>query len=120
MALTDAERVKVARYLGYSILAPTNDYLGRTLTDLGSRPAAEAEVRAILAQIAAVDAATATVSSSTDRAGLSRVEDVWFNTGSGAFAAQTADRNRLIDELANLLGVPRLSGTQGGGPTLRG
>ena len=121
MALTDAERVKVRRYLGYSVLAPTNDWVGRTLTDLATRPAAEAEVQAILAAIADVDEAIAAASSSTSRAGLKRVEDVEFFGGPGALSTMTADRDRLISELSDLLGIPRASsGARNGGAMMRG
>lgn len=113
MALTDAEKIKVRRYLGYNVNAPANDFLGRTLTDLSA--AAATEISSILTQIAAIDTVTAGVASSASRAGISEVvgEVKFFGAGS-SFSAQTGERNRLIDELASMLGVPRASGSAGG------
>ena len=112
MALTDAEKIKVRRYLGYNVNAPANDFLGRTLADLSA--AAATEVSGILTQIAAIDTATTTAASSASRAGIKRVEDVEFFGAGSSFAAQSGERDRLIDELASMLGVPRQNGTSGG------
>ena len=112
MALTDAEKIKVRRYLGYNVNAPANDFLGRTLTDLSA--AAATEISSILTQIAAIDTVTTGAASTASRAGIKRVEDVEFFGAGSSFSAQTGERNRLIDELASMLGVPRASGSAGG------
>lgn len=113
MALTDAEKIKVRRYLGYNVNAPANDFIGRTLTDLTS--AASTEISSILTQIAAIDTATSGAASNAARAGVSEVvgEVKFFGAGS-SFSAQTGERDRLIDELASMLGVPRANRSGGG------
>lgn len=113
MALTDAEKIKVRRYLGYNVNAPANDFLGRTLADLSA--AAATEVSGILTQIAAIDTAVSGFASSAVRAGVSEVVgEVKFFGAGAAFATQYGERDRLTDELASMLGVPRQNGSSGG------
>lgn len=115
MALTDTQRAKVRRYLGYpdvgTELAHSLEGAMDNLTEAG-----EVEVEDILAKIATIDAQ---VDGNVAYAHLKRAEDVEFYAG--GFGALSGRRNQLIDELANILGVDHMNTTGSrGGPCLRG
>ena len=112
MALTAAEKIKVRRYLGYPTVVPSNDFLGRTMNDLSAEAATE--ISAILVQIAAIDSAAISAASASGRAGIKRVEDVEFFGAGSSFAAQDAMRAKLVNDIANMLGVPLFSSSGGG------
>ena len=109
MALDDAKKAKIRRYLGYP------DASAYQINDLAGAferlsAAGEVEVEAILADIATIDTRSTAVAGT---AGLARVEDVWFAAGDG-FRDLDARRSRLIQELANLLGVSIMTGRGSG------
>lgn len=114
MALTDAQVIKVRRYLGYSITSWPDDPLTRMLNDLSA--AGQAEVIDIITKIAAIDSAINTASTSSGRVGIKRVEDVEFFGAGASFSAQNANRGQLVSELSSLLGIPVK--TAGGGGTM--
>lgn len=109
MALDDAQKAKIRRYLGYP---DASTYQVNDLSGAFERlsAAGEVEVEAIMANIAAIDTRSAAVA---DTAGLARIEDVWFSSGDG-FRDLDARRSRLIQELANLLGVSIMTGRGSG------
>ena len=112
MALTGAQKVRIRRYLGYT--ADTN-----LLDDefAGLSADAEAEVVAVLAEIAALRGAL----TDSDAATFSKVEDVTFRDTGGRAEGEIA---RLIGELAAMLGVDitrtHYQGAVTCGPILRG
>lgn len=112
MALTDAQVIKVRRYLGYSITLWQDDPLTRMLNDLSS--AGQTEVIDIITKIAAIDSAVNTTATSSSRIGIKKVEDVEFFGSGESFAAQNANRAQLVSDLSNLLGVP-VKNAGGGG-----
>lgn len=115
MALTDAQKVKVRRYLGYSaVFSSQRDYLSTVFINMSD--AVTDEVVDILDAIAEIDANLASTSGA--QAGIIQVEEVRWDPGSKLSTAM-ADRARLITELANLLGVQIMNGS-GGGPMMRG
>lgn len=111
MALTDAQKAKCRRYLGYPDVNRTAySELEGAFASLSA--AGEVEVADILTQIAAIDASRSGLTG-TDRAGISRVEDVHFD-GSSGLADLQGERKRLIAELGAMLDVtPRTGGSTG-------
>ena len=109
MALDAAQQAKIRRYLGYADSGRDQYYdLDGAFSTLSA--AGEVEVEAILADIAAIDTKSSAVAG---YAGLSRVEDVHFSAGSG-FQDLAGRRAQLVRELANMLGVPIMTGTGSG------
>lgn len=115
MALSDAQKAQIRRYLGFP--DPGVD----TFTELESAmnsltPEGEAIAVEILADLAAVQAQ---VDAARTRHGVERVEDVWFSSADTAGALR-ADRDRLVADLSNLLGIPAVSTTARSGVARRG
>ena len=116
MALDNSQKAKIRRYLGYPDVGTELDWrLEGAMNQLSAE--GEVEVGAILASIAALDTQR---TSNLAYANLKRAEEVEFYDG--GFALLNTERTRLIQELANILGVPANSAaaSSGGGACLRG
>jgi len=102
MALSDANKAKIRRHLGYSdVGADPHFRLESAMATLSA--AGETEVVALLAEIAAVDSALVTARTTLR---LEQVEDIKFSGGSGIAALRT-DKSALVGELSSILGVPK-------------
>lgn len=102
MAFTDAEKVKIRQYLGFSeAFHQINTRLESMMDDLANRsPAAVDEVRAILAKLATLDTQLDTSATSLE---FKRAEDVEWNLGQWE---QLVARGRyLIQRLAIMFEV---------------
>jgi len=119
VALSDAQKASIRRYLGYSDISrgsPTP--LESALDALSSE--AETLVGDILTKLASIETQ---LEAAWSQASVSRVEDVWFAGASGVQHLRQEAR-RLVRDLGNILGVPPRgtpfsSGSQSG-PTYRG
>lgn len=120
MALTNAQKAKVRRYLGYPDVNRLSFHnLEGAMTALSSD--GETEVVDLLTQLAAVDTA---LSEAQDRQKLTRVEDVHF-AGPGEIRALYHEGNRYAATLADVLDVqvrrfPFSGGGSSAGFALRG
>lgn len=104
MALDDAEKAKIRRWLGYpdpSVNVSDPQWAIEANMDEVSA-AGETEIDSILTRL---DAIWTQGGSILARAGLKRVEDIEFYGGGDANEALGLAGNELADMLANLLGV---------------
>lgn len=109
MALSNLERTNTRLYLGYSNLNRyKNTRLEGTFDAIDSD--AEALIRAILTEIAAVDAVLAAAGLTVSAQGtLKKVDEIeWYNTTTGASngTGAIARGRSLITRLSIMLGVP--------------
>ena len=116
MAFTDAQKVSIRNYLGFSEnFHQINTRLESMLIDLPIRsPAAEALAISILAQLAAIDAANQTTALTGVK--FKKAEDVEWNLG--AFQQRQDYGRSLIQRLAILFEVTPMEdyyGAAGGG-----
>lgn len=118
MALTDAQKAQVRRYLGYPDINREPSNLESAFDALSAE--GEAVVVSILAEIATI---RASISGSQTRQGIKRAEDIEFFQG-GGLQALYAEGNRLAYELGAVFGIEPLrlpfSSGSGGGACLRG
>lgn len=111
MALTDTQKAKCRRYLGYpDVNRRAYSELEGAFASLST--AGETEVGSILTQISALET-SATGLTGTDRVGISRIEDVHFDGSSGLVNIHD-ERRRLIAELGALLDITPMSGRTSG------
>ena len=108
MALTDTQKAKIRRYLGYP------DVNREAHHDLeGAMDALSAEGETIALDILSkLDSMETTSTTTWSRAGIERVEDVWFSP-SDTVGMLGAERSRLVNDLANLLDVSPMNGAGG-------
>lgn len=100
MALTDAQKVKVRRYLGYPDVNRLSFHsLEGAMVAISSD--GETEVADLLTRLAAIDTK---LNDAQDRQQIIRVEDVHF-AGPGELRSLYREGNRYADTLAQLLDV---------------
>lgn len=117
MALDNSQKAKIRRYLGYPDVSQLRyDMLEDAMSGVSAE--GEVEVELILASLAALDTAR---TNAIAYAGIKRAEDVEWYEG-GQLSSLQPERNRLIAELARILGVEPipLTGAGFGGACLRG
>jgi hypothetical protein len=112
MAFSTTQRTQVRMYLGYpSLLDSNTDYKLESMLDtIGSQPSEQATVEAILTELATLDAAIATGSTTVDaRGAVKRADEVEFfgphESGGGVTSAKSRART-LCGRLSMRLGVP--------------
>lgn len=107
MAFTEAQKVKIRKYLGYpDTYQQNNTRLESAIVVIGDRADTQAEVVAVLASIAAVETSLGT---SLQTAGLKRAEDIeWYQSASGSpvIDAKINEGRRFCSQLSMLFGVP--------------
>ena len=119
MALSDAQKAQVRRYLGYP---DGYRYIYTELENAMTALSSEGEtlVTDILTKLASIETK---LTSAWDHQKVTRVEDVYFS-GAGEVQSLRHEGRRLVADLASLLAVTPLrtpfSSGSGGGPTLRG
>ena len=102
MAFTDDERLQIQHYLGASEFW---FYWNAELDELGTRATAEARARALLSDLADVDAR---LKSALDNLSLVKAEDVEFR-GEGELEALREHGRNLVHRLAIIFGVEVIS-----------
>lgn len=118
MALTDAQIVTVRRMLGHPI-AGVGDLSGFDAITDRLALLTSAEEDAVVELVTDWTAAGTGLDGARDSAGIKRADEVeWF--AGGAASELRRERDRLAQELADLLGVPRRNRRRMGGHTLRG
>ena len=116
MALTLTQKAQIRRYLGYPDVNRLQNYtLEGALSALSDE--GEVVVEGIMAELATVDTQRAAVRGRAK--GLSRVEDVHYDTSS-ALADLNTERRRLVADLGNTLNVQPMSSSGNAGYLLRG
>mgnify|MGYP003534394906 FL=1 len=110
MAFTEAQRVKLRKFLGYPVVFRSyNPRLESAFDVIGGRPDTQASVEDLITKIDAVDL---TLASALSLAGLKRAEEVeWYQAMSGKgisapMAAAMAQGRMLIGRLSTTFGVP--------------
>lgn len=110
MALSETEKVKVLRHLGWpaKTLDSTSLSYSKMISDRLANVSAvmEAEVRQYLERIAILDDR---LTKALSRAGVKRIDDIEFN--GDEMPTLRKEKRRLVIELATLLDI----GVQGGG-----
>lgn len=103
MALTNAQKVAIRKWLGYSgRYFQTDTVLEQAMAAIAD-PDLEAEIATLLAELATVDARRATV---RDTGGLKQVDEVVFQDGSiSSLRAVLEEGSMLVARLAAMLGV---------------
>lgn len=115
MALSDAQKAQIRRYLGFP--DPGVDTFTELESAMNSLTAAgEAIATELLTDLAAVQTQYDSVRS---RAGVERVEDVWFSSADTSGSLRVELR-RLVDDLSNLLGIRPAAAASGAGVLRRG
>ena len=110
MAFTEGEKYKIIRFLGWNggTLDPSSIHYSKNVVDKLERvtAGAEAEAREILEKIIALENKQ---TSSVAQAGVKKVDDIEFFENGGSTFVIGKEKRRLINELANLLGIPNYS-----------
>ncbi len=118
MAFTEAQRIKIRKYLG---IPHVNQYLDPRLEGrmdlVGANAAAQAEAETILA---AIIAAETKMVSSLDDAGLKRADEVeWYpgknGAGTAGLDAAKNEARLYCSQLSNFFGVPIVNDAFGTG-----
>jgi len=108
VALSDAQKAQIRRHLGYpDVNREAHHDLEGAMDALS--PEGEDIAIEILGQL---DTLQTTHSTTWSRAGVERVEDVWFSP-SDTVGMLGSERSRLVNDLANLLGVKPINGAAG-------
>lgn len=104
MALTNAQKVSVRYWLGYSgRFYQTDSQLEQAMAAINDADL-EARIAEVIAQLEAVDAKRADVRS---RAGILQVDEIVFQDGKAAgLDALRSEGSMLVGRLAALFGVP--------------
>ena len=117
MALTDTQKAEVRRYLGYADQSQGYySVLEGAMAVLSA--GGEVQVTALLTDLAAIEAA---LRNPWTIQKVKRAEEVQLWVSDGLIALRQ-EGNRLVNQLANMFGVPVLSSafSPGGGPGLAG
>ncbi len=108
--LQPTEKARIRLYLGYpDLLRYKHSRLESMLTSLSDE--AETLVRENLAALVTVESLLLT---STGNAGIRRVDEIWFDTGTSQLTGQRKAGRQYVSRLSILLGVPIYSDVFGG------
>jgi len=107
MALTNAEKYRVRKYLGYPQVAKqANPRLESAFDVVGADADAVADIQDILLKITAVESQ---LSDALDTAGLKRAEEIeWYQDKSGSAVVKSLNGqgNKFCSQLSIIFGVP--------------
>jgi hypothetical protein len=112
MALTDAQKAAVRRYLGYpDINRQAHSEIESALDVLSVE--GEELVATLLSSLASIESK---LTASWSRAGVERVEDVWFSATGGVDGLR-AEGRRLAADLGNIFGLAPVRTPFSAGPS---
>jgi hypothetical protein len=128
MAFTEAQRVQIRFYLGFTdLFRDHNSRMESAMDVVGDRPATQAQIELILASLvtaeAALQSAVTSVSSGTSTGGIKKVDEVEFYQASTSSSSSTDDKaienarrncRMYAGRLSIMLGVPLVGDVFGG------